>query len=250
MMTLPLEIKKIVSLMPSMSLKLIDIASYTRNIKSTLELLSNKKSYEQSVQDVSEVLEKSNILISKDRNLDLLKPSRVTGEAILRLYFIQLIHQDICFLNLSQENFKQVGPKLYWKPSKLRHKFSLGFKTSLLKIYQGFFENNIEVFDNGLKDLGLVKESMDQNTKDVIKTLFLTHFGDASNKPIKFNLSDFKESFEKLFKFMLDEKIPLNPEFAYLGIYLTTLYETLDKFPIKLDVKQAYIDAKDAEKLL
>ncbi|MBY0415395.1 MAG: hypothetical protein K2Q18_14580 [Bdellovibrionales bacterium] len=114
------------------------------------------------------------------------------------------------------------------------------FLEGVRNLYKGFYFDNNEQFERGLIELKMIKSSMGHDQKESVKELFYLHFGEGKNKNVKFSLSKLQDSFNVIFSHFLKEDIPLNPEFAILGVYLVTLYLTLQDIPHELDVFSAF----------
>jgi hypothetical protein len=171
-----------------------------------------------------------------------------TQDAALFLYFYQILGDGDCLLDLSAEAFsvslksekgtisENPVPILTWKPNALRYVFSPPFLQALQKIYTGFYCDDANVFEEGLKALGLQKAS----------PLFRKHFGEGDGTQVEFRVAQFVDHFHQIFEECRRKKLTLGGEFAALGIFLATLYEHLDEGSQTRtwNVKKAFLDAQ------
>lgn len=161
-----------------------------------------------------------------------------TGENLLRIYFAQLKNPHGLFLDLRSIHFHQLSDgTTLWKTNALYHKFSDEFRNTLLELYHSFYYRDDNKFLECLERLGMTK-GLSEEKKIELRNLFYGHFGTASQ--IKFNLSEFQESFLKIFEFFLEAKIKLQTDFIYLGNYLVTLYMHMEKYPESFNVEAIY----------
>lgn len=180
-----------------------------------------------------ELIENNHTL--KDGQLD-----KADGERILKIYFSQFFEKDLpVHIDLRKSSFKKEDI-LYWTPSKLSYRFSSQFLYGVCALYLGFYNDNVESFDSGLLKLNIANESMNSEQKKEIRELFYSHFGEGRNAPVQFSLAKLQDSFNTIFSHFLKNDIPLNPEFAVLGINLVTLYLTLQEIPEELDVSKVF----------
>lgn len=156
------------------------------------------------------------------------------GELILALYFHQIFHFKDFFLDLRPVGFfvqkKSKRFLINWKPQNLRIKWDEDFQKALRNVYTGFYEDDEELFEEGLVDLNLME----------LKDLFLKHFGEGDQTQVQFKTKHFLSTFHDIFMTCKENKITLNPFFLHLGVTLATLYETLEYLDVPFDVRQAY----------
>ena len=74
-----------------------------------------------------------------------------------------------------------------------------------------------------------------------MKSLFKNHFGEGDQTAVQFEASKFTDSFQAVFKHVFQQKKRLPVEFAFLGIYLVTLYLNLGEIEDGLDVRSAFM---------
>lgn len=234
--------KEILKLFPQKAFKLLSIKDSIRIGASVTKSLMDKKNYEE------EFLQKQKKWKWDDIHLtESLSPSghiqnKEDGERILKIYFTQFFMEDLAVhLDFRSDAFCR-SEHFLWKPSKLHYKFTPSFIKGVRSLYTGFYLELDDQFEVGLKLLGMIKESMSNDQKKGVKDLFYKHFGEGKNNPVKFSLDHLQESFNAIFSFFLKEDIPLNPEFAVLGINLVTMYLTLQNISTPLDVKAVFLE--------
>jgi hypothetical protein len=169
--------------------------------------------------------------------------SKENGEKILLIYFSHFFDNDLAIHVDYRDSFSSNNNTLLWKPSRMHYKFSLSFIEGVRKLYTGFYLDNPSQFESGLSYIGIIQPNMNQQQKDEVIELFTKYFGEGKNEAIRFSLSDLQKSFNEIFSFFIKKNIPLNPEFAVLGLALVTLYSELQKISHPLDVKGAFLKA-------
>ncbi len=127
------------------------------------------------------------------------------GQLILKLYFAAIVGPRPCFLDLRSECFTS---ERNWQPKPWIFSFSPDFVLALGQVYEGFYENRPQLFQNGLTALKLSHS----------ETLFLDIFGRVQGGSMIFRLQDFRESFHKIFLSCKKHKTSLHPEFLPLGL--------------------------------
>lgn len=165
------------------------------------------------------------------------------GQLILLIYFAQLKSDKGCFLDLRENSFTVDGDKLFWEPKNLQHQFSQDFLDGLRLVYKGYYHNLDEDINAGLLKMNLINSEMSQSQQNEIKALLLKHIGGENPENMKFEMSKFERSFADFFKLLKDRKMKLSEDFLFLGVYLVLLYACLEKLDIKLNVKEAYLNA-------
>ena len=235
--------KDILKLLPQKAFKLLSFKETLRIGAAITKSVFDKQFYETSFKSradgwkfddinlVNESLDSSGVRLTKD-----------DGEKILKIYFSQFFEKNLpIHIDLRKNSFSKTD-KLCWTPSKINYKFSRVFLDGVCSLYSGFYFDNAEKFEEGLTQLGMINASMSEIQKNNMKELFLNHFGEGKNAEIKFSLKKLQVSFNEIFSYFLKEDIPLNPEFAILGVYLVTLYLTLEDIPDALNVSDVFKD--------
>lgn len=233
--------KEILKLLPSKAFKLLSIKETLKVGAAVTKSIFDKQLYEKSFQTRTDSWEFDDIKLVKDLPLPIVTPtSKEDGEKILQIYFSQIFEKKLpVHIDLRKNVFSSQG-SLCWAPSKINYSFSETFMEGVCALYIGFYFDDNESFENGLIKLGMIKDSMGEKQKNDIKEIFYKHFGEGKTAAVKFSLKNLQDSFNVIFSYFLKEDIPLNPEFAILGVYLVTLYLTLQEFPHALDVRDAF----------
>lgn len=159
------------------------------------------------------------------------------GHLLLRIYFTQILHCPTSFIDLRPKYFGWEGrPKskqLVWVPGNLRITWEEDVRRNLGELYRGFFKKDPRKFNAALDRLGL----------SVVKDIFLNHFGDGNNSAVRFTTKHFLESFHDVFVKLAEEKQPLKGQFVLLGVYLATLYESLERLDVPFNVRAQFLKA-------
>jgi hypothetical protein len=89
--------------------------------------------------------------------------------------------------------------------------------------------------------MGLIHPSATQNEVAEINEILMTHFSTVMNGEVLFELSNFLDSFNKIFFYLSEKKWKMDSQFAFLGLCLISLYLNLDQYPIGLNVKDSFL---------
>lgn len=233
--------KEILKLLPQKAFKLLSIKeTYKVGVAVTKSVL-DKQSYEGSFKSREENWRFNDVILVKE--IDSSKKSVLTkadGEKILKIYFSQFFETNLpVHIDLRQSSFISNG-EFSWVPSKIHYSFSPVFLEGVCLLYKGFYFNDTEKFEKGLVQLGMMKDSMTDIQRLEVKELFYKHFGEGKSEDVMFSLQKLQDSFNTIFSYFLKEDIPLNPEFAILGVCLVTLYLTLQDIPHALSVSSVF----------
>jgi hypothetical protein len=166
------------------------------------------------------------------------------GDLVLRLYFSQLEREQGVFLDLRPEHFTGTDGKLFFKPNGFWYRFSPAFRSGILDLYDGFYFDDDARFEKGLFATGLLSEKWPVEDRERIKTLFRSHFGEARDRPMRFSLGQFQKTFVSVFEFLIEKKVRLSSEFMLFGIYLVTLYLSLEASGASHDVGRIYREVR------
>ncbi len=236
--------KEVLKLFPQRAFKLLSIKDSLRVTGSITKSLMNQKEYQTLVERRKSSWKWDDIELSHDLPKNqLLDHSKENGEKILLIYFSQFFDNDLALHVDYRDGFTSNNKTLIWKPSRMHYKFSSSFIEGVRKLYSGFYLDNPTQFESGLTYIGIIQSNMNQQQKDEVIELFTKYFGEGKNEAIRFSLSDLQKSFNEIFSFFIKKNIPLNPEFAVLGLALVTLYNELQKISHPLDVKSAFLKA-------
>lgn len=232
--------KDILKLLPQKAFKLLSVKETFRIGATVTKSILDKSSYNAQFEKRSNEWEWEDIKLSQSiaqaKHISTLED----GEKILRIYFSQLFEEELAVhLDLRSNHFS-AEESFIWCPSRLHYSFSPAFKSGVQCLYKGFYQDDDENFEKGLKLLGMIRPSMNDEQKTRVKELFYKHFGEGKSGAVRFSLSKLQSSFDSIFSFFIKEDIPLNPEFAVLGINLVTLYLTLEKVPFAINVSDVF----------
>lgn len=221
---MPKYLKEIFSHVPTVAFKLVSWSELWQETKDVLKNYNAEILNEDLYAFLKEKLQ-GKILPPQSEST----PGGVCPEFALELYFTQLKNPYGVFLDLRSSRFKIGLQEEYtFVPNFLQYKFSESFKKSLIKLYTGFYGKEDDKFKSGLDELGLTK-NLSFEKKEELSSMFYSHFGGSSVTETEFDLKAFNNSFFKIFKFFVDNKIKLSADFIYLGVYLITLYMHMDK---------------------
>ncbi len=153
---------------------------------------------------------------------------RARGNALLRLYFHQLIAGSEALLDLGPRHFSGVNP-VAWSPSRARHSWSRSFQEAIYDLYGGFYDDNDARFDRALGALGLRPA----------RAVFLAHFG-GDTTAVRFAQAHFRETFHAAFVACRNGGSQIHPDFLPMGLMLASLYAHLEPLDLPLDVRAAW----------
>jgi hypothetical protein len=162
---------------------------------------------------------------------------RERGQRVLEVYFAQLLHAREAFLDLRAGAFRSAAGPLPWQPGPWSVGWDPDFLASLRSVYRGFYGDDADTFERGLRGLGL------EASRDV----FLDHFGDARGGEVAFEMRRFVESFHSVFVRCRDEGVRLHRNFLPLGIALAGLHEHLAGLGGRFDPQEAFRRALERE---
>lgn len=172
-----------------------------------------------------------------------LKPN--DGRTILSLYFRQLYSPHGVFLDLRSLHFNHEGSELLWNPGSLWTKFSPTFREGLIQVYDGFYLGKDDLYREGLTKIGLLDPAWPPADQTQIMEIFRKHFGAAQTESVEFKLENLKSGIVSMAQFLLSKKTRITTDFLYLGIYLVTMYGTLEETKESLPVKEIYLSSRD-----
>lgn len=165
------------------------------------------------------------------------------GKTILALYFHQLFSPHGVFLDLRSCHFKHED-ELLWHPGALWTKFSPSFREGLLEVYEGFYLEKDDLYKKGLTKIGLLDPQWPAEDQKTIMDIFRKHFGAAQTGEVEFKLENLKDGIVSMAQFLLEKKTRITTDFLYLGIYLVTMYGTLEETGEALPVKEIYLSSR------
>jgi hypothetical protein len=169
---------------------------------------------------------------------------QAAGENLLLIYFAQLHFSHGLFLDMRSMHFLSSSSNFLWAPGGMWTVFDESFRIGLLKVYDGFYLNQDDLYQEGLIEMGLLRQDFSNEDKYQLANLFKAHFSAADSTSVEFKLEHLKNSMIKMSEFMLNKKINISKDFLYLGIYLVTLYSSLEETQGSFAVKDLYLKAR------
>lgn len=245
MRILPGVLKELSKHVPAVLFQTVEWAELAGEIPKLSRRIIQKEGHDHLFVAQKALLDPYNILLT-DETVDSTSQGfdRETGIQLLTLYFVQLFSSNGLFLDIRSHHFRQKDGALIWNPSGLWTKFDDHFRDGLLKVYEGFYLENDELYYEGLEQIGLLRRDFSREDKETLGKLFRAQFGAALDQDMTFELEHLKNSIIKMSDFMLSKKVKISKDFLYLGIYLVTLYSTLEETKAALPVKQIYLDVR------
>lgn len=153
------------------------------------------------------------------------------GESVLALYFQQLLDPGATLLDLSRQRFTFDGSHVVWRPGRGHVHWDEDFRDAMANVYISYYEDGGDTLAEALAPLGLGSAA----------SLFLKHFGTGEQHAVVFTVDHFVDSFHQVFLHCKANGIRLHRNFLPLGIYLATMYETLEAIGEPLDVRAAFL---------
>lgn len=166
------------------------------------------------------------------------------ARVILSLYFRQLFSPHGVFLDLRSFHFSHESDELLWHPGALWTKFSPVFREGLIEVYDGFYLEKDDQYRSGLTKIGLLDPSWPAQDQATIMEIFKKHFGAAQSGEVEFRLDHLRDGIISMAHFLLEKKTRITTDFLYLGIYLVTMYGTLEETGESLPVKEIYLSSR------
>ena len=150
------------------------------------------------------------------------------GEAVLGLYFHQVLGEGPALLDLRRAAFARSGERWSWKPEPAIAVWGADFRAACRDLYQGFYLEEAARFSDGARALGLGEAEAEIRAQ----------FGDT--RAVTFSLADFQKKFHEVFQRCKQTRSKLHPGFLTLGLGLATLYEHLEQIAGPLDVRAVF----------
>jgi hypothetical protein len=157
------------------------------------------------------------------------------GQAVLRLYFLQLMSSPEALLDLRYQRFRAPGRGLVWDPAPLYLRWDATFLASLRRLYVAFYEDREEAFRAALGELELLPAEA---------ALRKSFGGSERQHAVIFRTAEFRESFQEAFRQCQRSGCVLHRNFASLGLYLACLYQHLETIGGSHDVRAAFSAAR------
>lgn len=156
---------------------------------------------------------------------------RARGEALLRLYFHQLLTDGPALLDLRRHRFAHRGEGYAFDPGRVTIDWDDDFRAAMRGMYAGFYRGDDQRFVDSLDALGLRQA----------EATFRRQFGSGDQRSVRFEMKAFVGSFHEAFVACRDAGDRLHPGFLAFGIYLAFLYDHLESLGGgPFDVRAAY----------
>jgi hypothetical protein len=237
---LPDPLPEIFSKAPKIIFKSFPVTQLLKEATTLTSQMMNHDIQNEMKESLREKIPSISIEIAPSIEVPIKKLNHEQAVTLLKLYFFQLKHHHQIFLDLRSVNFGQKNGFLTWAPTALYHSFQTEFHQGILNLYFGFFTGNDEAMDQGLKQIKLIQPEMSELKKTELRSLFKSHFGNAMEGEVILNLNDFNKSFNNILQFLDQENLKIEIDFLYFGIYLITLYLSLDPVASPIPVKKIY----------
>lgn len=245
MRILPGVLKELSKNVPAVLFQTVEWSELASELPKISRRMLSKEGYDDLYQAQKLLLDPYDVVLTnEDLSQRPVVKNKWFGEKLLTLYFAQLYSGDGLFLDLRSNHFTDEGTSLKWHPTGFWTKFDEDFREGLLKVYEGFYLENDELYYSGLEEIGLLKKEFQETDKKILGDLFREQFGGAQDEEMKFELEHFKTSIIRMSDFMLKKKVRISKDFLYLGIYLVTLYSSLETTQEKLPVKAIFLNVR------
>ena len=210
----------------------------TRLVATMSRNLVNRSLVEQTRAQWQKILGSSDLIVPPLPPAARIEPSLAEdkvdhGQRLLVTYFKIIHHSESCYLDLRSQSFALTAAGWQWRPSAWLHTWDPVFRRAMAAIYQGYYGQQPQLFEQGLQMLKLEHAS----------ELFKEQFGDGGGDAILFDLNRFKDSFHKIFLSCREHGTQLHPDFFALGMLLFGLYEHAAALAVPLSPGRAYHQA-------
>jgi hypothetical protein len=232
------ELKQLFNLLPGVAVQAVNLPQLIASATAVALKAASSSDYKRNKEILSSVCGKDLILcdvLPHHNDLD-----QQGAERLLTLYFDQFTIGAQTHIDFRKQYFSQIDSTLFWCPSKIRYQFTEPFKAGIRDLYQGFYNNQQEQLVAGLASLELLKVDSSRKYKEQLVKIFFQHFGQAQSGKVKLSLEHFRSSFSRIFEFFSENRVAVPIDFAFLGIYLVTMYQHLDSIPHELDVAHSF----------
>jgi predicted unusual protein kinase regulating ubiquinone biosynthesis (AarF/ABC1/UbiB family) len=149
------------------------------------------------------------------------------GDDLLELYFSQWLLEEGLFLDLRPSRFAARGDRLLFQPNGLWVTLRPDFREGMLALYRSFYSGDDAAFNAALRQMGMLRDDLDESAASELKGLLRQHFG-MDQRRQRFKIEGFRASFDELFRFFLEHDYRLHSDFVFVGFYLITLYLSLE----------------------
>lgn len=249
MRILPRVLKELMKHVPTVLFQTVEWSSIMSEIPVISRRMIQKEGYSELADLQKEFLKDLPLCVRHETvNGPSFKPG--DGKIILALYFHQLFSPHGVFLDLRSSYFCHEGDELLWHPGNLWTKFSPSFREGLIEVYDGFYMNKDDVYRDGLVKIGLLDPKWPEEDQKKIMDIFRKHFGAANDEDIHLKLDHLRAGMITMAQFLLEKKTRITTDFLYFGIYLVTMYGTLEETKEALPVKEIYLSSRNKSPLI
>lgn len=238
MRILPSVLKELSKHVPTVLFQTVEWSELASELPKITHRMLHKEDFAEFFDRQHNFLSPYNIVLTKDP----LSGGLFDGKKLLKLFFTQLYSPHGLFLDLRSHHFENSETVLKWHPSAFWTQFDESFRIGLLDVYEGFYLNQDDLYFEGLEKIGILKPNWSDEDKMHLGNLFRMQFG---NNEMSFDLEQFKDSIINMSDFMIKKKVKISKDFLYLGIYLVTLYSSLEETKSVFPVKEIYLEVKD-----
>lgn len=246
MRILPGVLKELSKHVPTVLFQTVEWGDLAHELPKISRRILQKEGYQELYNHYQQLLSPFQIDMTQEKiSHRSLSKNKWAAEQILTLYFTQLYSPHGLFLDLRSIHFEANNSSLKWHPSSFWTTLNNEFRLGLLDVYEGFYQEQEELYYRGLTAIGLMQDSWSAQDKKAIADLFRNHFGQALHEEQGFDLDHFQASIIKMSEFMLSKKVKIPKDFLYLGVYLVGLYSSLEESGEKLPVRTIFLRVRD-----
>lgn len=157
---------------------------------------------------------------------------RWIGQLALELYFTQIFRSEVAAIDLwpSRLGVDSNGDAV-WAPRPFYLRWDPPFREGVRNIYAGFFLEDQERFELGVRQLGLGEGAQ----------ALVAHFGDGNQRSVRFGVESLRATLESIAQQRSSRSGQLHPNFAAFGLYLVALHELLGSLDMAYDVRAAFM---------
>jgi len=160
--------------------------------------------------------------------------SKARGEALLRLYFHQVLTDGPALIDVRRQHFTHRAGSYVFDPGRITVDWDADFRAGIRGMYEGFYGGDDLRFIDALDSLGL----------RCAEQTFRQQFGEGDQRSVRFEMKAFIGSFHEAFVACREAGDTLHPNFMGFGIYLAFLYDHLESIGGgPFDVRTAYFAA-------
>jgi hypothetical protein len=179
------------------------------------------------------------IVAEKNGAPELERPDRLSrpqrrwlGQVALELYFTQVLRSEVAIVDLWPSRFgMDAAGDALWSPRPLYVRWDAEFREGLRRVYAGFFLDQPEWLDAGLRQLGLGRSGGP----------LLQHFGEGNQRSVRFDRSELESTLRAMSVGRRPEDPPLHRNFIAFGLFVTSLHELLASLDLAFDVRSAFM---------